>query len=242
MDQTNTLTPIDCACVIHGDAYSWTYVEKLYSMLSRHITPGIRLHVYTEADRVVPEPMIKHELTEWGSLGPKRSWWYKMQLFNPKHHNGSMLDFDLDVVVLRDLSWIATLPTDYFWGIRDFRYLQNPGCQVTNSSVMWFNVSEFSYVWDQFLADGVDLATTRFHGDQDYITKAVNPRKRRHFENKYFESYRWQCVDGGYDFQYRKYKAPGTGVKIAGDTCVVVFHGKPKPHEVTAPEIVTLWV
>ena len=50
--------PIDCACVIHGTAYSWDYVERLHSMLSRHITPGIRLHVYTEADRPVPEPVV----------------------------------------------------------------------------------------------------------------------------------------------------------------------------------------
>jgi len=234
---------VDCACVIHGSGYDWKYVERLYNMLTKQIPQGIRFHVYTEHHRSVPPHMIKHILEEWpGITGPKKSWWYKMQLFNPEHHKGDLLYFDLDVVIARDLSWIFKLPTDYFWGIRDFRYLQNTTTQVINSSVMWFNVSKFSYVWDKFVKDGVQTVVGRFQGDQDYITKAVDVNKRRHFEDKYFESYRWQCLDGGYDFKFRKHKAPDTGVRIAPDTAVVVFHGKPKPHEVSAPEIVTLWV
>jgi hypothetical protein len=212
-------------------------------MLTKQIPQGIRFHVYTEHDRSVPPHMIKHVVEDWpGIVGPKKSWWYKMQLFNPAHHTGNILYFDLDVVIARDLSWIPKLSTSYFWGIRDFKYLQAPGYQVTNSSVMWFNVSAFSYVWDQFLNDGPAVVASRFHGDQDYITKVIQPNKRHHFDNKYFESYRWQCIDGGYDFHFRKHKAPGTGIKIAGDTAVVVFHGHPKPHQITDPEIVTLWV
>ena len=107
--------PIDCACVIHGDAYSWTYVERLYNMLSRHVTPGIRLHVYTEADRSVPAPMIKHALTDWSISGPRRAWWYKMQLFNTQHHAGPLLYFDLDTVIVRNIDSVSythlTLPT-----------------------------------------------------------------------------------------------------------------------------------
>jgi len=234
---------VDCACVIHGSGYDWTYVERLYNMLTKQMPQGIRFHVYTEHHRSVPPHMIKHILEEWpGISGPKKSWWYKMQLFNPEHHKGNLLYFDLDVVIARDLSWIPALHTDYFWGIRDFRYLQNTSTQVINSSVMWFNVSKFSYVWDKFVKDGVQIVAGRFQGDQDYITKAIDVNKKRHFEDKYFESYRWQCLDGGYDFKFRKHKAPHTGVQIAPDTAVVVFHGKPKPHEVSAPEIVTLWV
>jgi len=57
--------------------------------------------------------MIKHVLTEWpGVAGPKRSWWYKMQLFNNEHHQGDLLYFDLDTVIVRDISWIARLPTE----------------------------------------------------------------------------------------------------------------------------------
>ncbi len=91
--------PVDCACVIHGSGYDWIYVDRLYSMLSRHISRGIRLHVYTEPGRPVPPHMIRHNLQEWpGVSGRKQSWWYKMQLFNPAHHQGQLL-YMLDLLI-----------------------------------------------------------------------------------------------------------------------------------------------
>jgi len=235
-------TMIDCACVIHSTGYDWRYVENLYSMLTRVLPSGIRFHVYTEHDRSVPPHMIKHTLTEWpGIAGPKKSWWYKMQMFNPEHHSGNMLYLDLDTVVVRDLSWVLDLDTRYFWAIRDFRYLQNPHHAGFNSSVMWWNVRNFSWVWEQFSQEDIKQVTKNNPGDQDYITKAIDINQRRFFEDRMFESFRWQCLDGGYDFQRRQHKSPGSGVKIAPDTSVVVFHGLPKPHQISDAEITQLW-
>ena len=108
-------TVTDCACVIHGSGYDWQYVEKLYNMLTRNLQGSIRFHVYTEASRSVPPHMIKHQLTEWPGIGgPRRSWWYKMQLFNQHHHQGNLLYFDLDCVIVADLQWLVDLPTDHF--------------------------------------------------------------------------------------------------------------------------------
>jgi hypothetical protein len=233
---------IDCACVIHSTGYDWRYVENLYSMLTRALPGGIRFHVYTEHDRSVPPHMIKHILTEWpGIAGPKKSWWYKMQMFNPEHHAGNLLYLDLDTVVVRDLSWVTTHDTNYFWGIRDFRYLQNPHHSVFNSSFMWWNVSNFSRIWDQFSKGDIAQLTKNNQGDQDYITKSINVSQRRFFEDRLFQSFRWQCLDGGYNFQRRQPRAPGTGVQIAADTAVVVFHGMPKPHQISDPAITQLW-
>ena len=245
MAKKNRITPgtmIDCACVIHSTGYDWRYVENLYSMLTRALPGGIRFHVYTEHDRSVPPHMIKHILTEWpGIAGPKKSWWYKMQMFNPEHHAGNLLYLDLDTVVVRDLSWVTNHDTSYFWGIRDFRYLQNPHHSVFNSSFMWWNVSNFSRIWDQFSQGDIAQLTKNNQGDQDYITKSINVNQRRFFEDRLFQSFRWQCLDGGYNFQRRQPRAPGTGVTIAADTAVVVFHGQPKPHQISDPAITQLW-
>ena len=245
MAKKNRIRPgpmIDCACVIHSTGYDWRYVENLYNMLTRVLPGNIRFHVYTEHDRSVPPHMIKHILTEWpGIAGPKKSWWYKMQMFNPEHHAGNLLYLDLDTVVVRDLSWISNLDTRYFWAIRDFRYLQNPHHAGFNSSVMWWNVSHFSWIWEQFSKSDIKQVTKNNPGDQDYITKAIDINQRRFFEDRMFESFRWQCLDGGYDFQRRQHKSPGSGVKIAPDTSVVVFHGLPKPHQITDAAITQLW-
>ena len=42
---SNDNLPVDCACVIHGDVYSWKYVDVLYNMLKRNFSQEIRPNV-----------------------------------------------------------------------------------------------------------------------------------------------------------------------------------------------------
>lgn len=243
MDQsTGTCSDvIDCACVIHGSGYSWEYVDKLYNMCRHTFNHNIRFHVYTESDRQVPSHMIKHELDHWGIEGPRKGWWYKLQLFNPAHHQGNLLYFDLDVVIVKEMEWIKQCDPNFLWAIRDFRYLQRPNKDLLNSSVMWWNVPAFADIWNNLQKENLQNLFNRWPGDQDYITHAIPLSRRRFFEDQKFESYRWQCLDGGYDFQKRSHRTPGTGTFIQSNTSVVVFHGKPKPHEINDKVIQNLW-
>lgn len=234
--------PVDVACVIHSKGYDWQYVEKLYSMCCRHLSGQVRFHVYTEHDRSVPPHMIKHCLEEWdGVAGPKRSWWYKLQLFNPEHFQGDLLYFDLDVVILNNIDWIAQQPSGYFWTIRDFRYVQKPFHNAMNSSVMKFNVSHFSYVWEEFNKTNVKDRVRSYQGDQDFLQVTIRPEQRRILEDQRFQSWRWQVADGGYDFAHRRAKEPGSGAKVGTNTDVLIFHGHPKPHQVHDPVVVNNW-
>ena len=199
------------------------------------------MHVYTEHDRSVPPHMVKHILEDWGISGPKRSWWYKMQLFNPEHFAGNMLYFDLDVVIARTLDWVPLHDTDHLWTIRDFRYLQRRDTVTMNSSMMWWNVDRFAWIWNQFSQADFKATIKSYPGDQDYLGAVLDVNQRRFFEDFYFESFRWQCLDGGYDFLRRRHLKPNTGVNIQPDTAVVVFHGTPKPAQVSDPVIQSLW-
>lgn len=240
--KNRTSTSVDVACVIHSDKYDWTYVERLYNMVTRHISRPIRFHVYTEHDRSVPPHMIKHCLENWhGVSGPKKSWWYKLHLFNTQHHAGPLLYFDLDCVILRSLDWITQLPTEKLWCLRDFKYLQSSSINTINSSVMWWDTTKFEYLWQQFNIQGVDQVVRRHQGDQDFLHATVPINDRRYFEDQLFQSYRWQVREGGWDFKRRKPIVPGSMDKIADTCAVIVFHGNPKPHEVQDPQIVQLW-
>lgn len=237
-----SIGPIDCACVIHSDKYDWQYVEKLYNMLTRRSKRGIRFHVYTEHDRSVPPHMIKHCLEDWpGVSGPKKSWWYKLHLFNPEHHAGPLLYFDLDCVIVRDIDWIADLPSNKFWALKDFRYLQSPFVKKINSSIMWWDTTKFENVWTSFSQSNIIDTVKRFHGDQDYIEVMIDNDSRRYFNEKQFQSYRWEVADGGMDFRSRQPLAPGAGAKISGDCVAIVFHGDPKPDKVNDRQILQLW-
>lgn len=244
MANTITLTPdrIDCACVIHGNAYSWTYVEHLYNMLNRHLTPEVRLHVYTESDRPVPAHMIKHELTDWGIDRPRRAWWYKMQLFNPEHHAGPLLYFDLDTVIVQNIDWIwQQHSTAYFWAIRDFKYLWRPNHNGLNSSIMWWDTRNHKNIWETFAQQDLSTVMKQYSGDQDYISAMISQSQRKFFDINRVQSWRWQCLDGGYDFRRRRHLNPGIGTCITNNTSVMVFHGNPKPDQVTDQAVATHW-
>lgn len=233
---------IDVACVIHSDGYDWQYVQNLHDALPRALPQGFRFHVYTEHHRSVPPHMIKHCLEDWPGIGGrKRSWWYKMHLFNSAHHAGPLLYFDLDVVLLRPMDWIGALCTDYLWTCRDFRYLQRANTAAVNSSVMWFDTRQFDWLWQKFNKENIADVVKRFPGDQDYIQHAVDHNQRRLFEDRYFQSYRWQVQKGGFDFRRRQHAKPQQPDTVSGDCAVVVFHGLPKPHQLPPGELRTLW-
>lgn len=232
---------LDCACVIHGDAYSWQYVERLYNMLCRNITASVTLHVYTEPERPVPSHMIKHELEPLNIKNPKKTWWYKMQLFNPAHHLGPLLYFDLDTVIVRNLDWIWQQTPTHFYTIRDFKHLWRPTFYGINSSVMWWNTQKYAYVWEKFQKQNFEYLLKKYHGDQDFISDEIPIKDCRFFDQQRVQSWRWQALDGGYDFARRRYQAPGTGTKILPETSVLVFHGRPKPAETMDLVIQQYW-
>lgn len=224
---------IDCACVIHDVLYPWEYVDKLYRGLQRNLSVPVRMHVYTEDDRPVPEPMIKHVLEEWpGVRGPKRSWWYKLQLFNTKLFAGNLMYFDLDTVITGNIDWIWKLPTDYFWALKDFQHLYRKNLTKINSSIMWFNNTRWQHLYNN--VDANRLKTTGKHyGDQDYIFENVPLHHIRYLDQHRVLSWRWQAHDGGWNFASKKSNNPGVGTKISKDVSVLVFHGDPKPHEIS---------
>ena len=236
------LTPVDCACVIHGDAYSWTYVDRLYSMLTRNLSSPVRLHVWTERSRPVPMPYIKHNLDEWPSIsGPKRAWWYKLQLFNYNEICCRLLYFDLDVVITGNLDWILQLDTRYFWCIRDFKYIWRPTWQGMNSSMMYWDNNQCRYIWNKIVNEDVTELSKRYHGDQDYLSEQISLNDRKFFNSDAIQSWRWQVNDGGMNMRTRTVIQPGAGAVLAPTTHVVIFHGSPKPHEITDSVIQQHW-
>ncbi len=231
---------IDCACVIHGDMYSFDYVDKLYRGIERGLGQPFTLHVYTEAKRDVPEPYVKHSLKDMRKYNCKRGWWYKTQLFDRKHFNGQLLYFDLDVAIVGDISWLLDLSTKYFWGCRDFRHLFNPNRFEMNSSVMYFNTDKFNFVWGEFKKQP-ESWMRQLHGDQDFINRMISPEKKKYLDIKKVRSWRWELFDGGYDTVRRKHYNPGSGTKILDGTSIAVFHGKPKIHEIRDDVIKKYW-
>jgi hypothetical protein len=210
-------------------------------MLTRHITCPIRLHVYTEADRAVPAPMIKHTLSPMNFSGPMKAWWYKMQLFNSAEYAGPLLYFDLDTVIVNNIDWIWQQPLKYFWAIRDFKYLWQPNNTGLNSSIMWWDTRNYDFLWQMFNQEDLYKTMLQYRGDQDYITAKIRQEEQRFFDPRRIKSWRWECLDGGYNFQTKTYRRPGLGTRFTNDVSVLIFHGHPKPADLTDSTILQHW-
>jgi len=198
------------------------------------------MHVYTEADRKVPSHMIKHELKDIGVGGPKKSWWYKLQLFNNKHYQGPLLYFDLDTVIVDSIDWITHQSLDYFWAPRDFKRIWRPQHTGINSSVMWWDTSKFARLWHQFREQDFNILQRRYPGDQDFISDVIDQTERRFLDERLIKSWKWECLDGGWDFRMRQHREPNTGTRTF-PASVMVFHGHPNPHECKDPVIAQHW-
>jgi hypothetical protein len=164
-----------------------------------------------------------------------------MHLFNTEHYAGPLLYFDLDCIIIQNIDWITELPSEKFWCLRDFKYLQSPSINVINSSVMWWDTRRFEFVWQQFNDRGVNRVVGQHHGDQDFLHTVIDYNDRRYFEDKFFQSYRWQVAEGGWDFKHRRPNFPGSGISVGQDCTMVVFHGNPKPHQINNELTVKFW-
>jgi hypothetical protein len=107
--------------------------------------------------------------------------------------------------------------------------------------MMYFDVRKFPFVWDKFSGIGLTHAVQKYHGDQDLIGEILPRDRLRYFQDSFVQSWRWQIQDGGLDTRTRKPISPGTGCTVPADTAVMVFHGKPKPHEIQDSAIQNLW-
>jgi hypothetical protein len=144
-------------------------------------------------------------------------------------------------VIVGNIDWIWHKPLKFFWTINDFKYLWRTHHQGINSSIMWWNTKDFDHVWRNFKQKNLQDLMKSHKGDQDYLNLAINQNQLRFLEPENIKSWRWQCQDGGYDFKTRRFLQPGTGTQITDSTSVLVFHGRPKPAEISDPIVIQHW-
>lgn len=202
-----------------GTKYGPEYVLRLHDMIHRHACADdteLRHWCLTDDPDTLPEGItpIPHNPDLPG-------WWQKVFLFSPDmpwEQGDSILYMDLDVCVTGRLEG---LPDGI---IRDWHW------PTYNSSVMKWKHGEHHQIWDHFTPAVIDTPSVHLQGllpegqvnggDQEWIT-AVS--KWDTFPSDYFISYR-NAVDW-----------PPEGSKA------IIFHGDPKPHEITTGWVPEVW-
>lgn len=203
---------LNVVCVLKsGGDFTGEYVDKLESMLKRHLTVPFLFVPMTDERRCgKPGLLVK------GWPG----WWSKIETFRIE---GPCLYFDLDTVIVGNIDELAhgilSNPDESFYMLRKFR--QAAGM---NSGIMAWT-GDWKWLHDEFKID----SCPKYHrGDQEYIyfklmQKEVKVRTiQEHLPG--IVSYKRHCRGG-----------------LPDGARVVCFHGQPRPTEVKAAWMQEHW-
>ena len=228
-------------CLKWGTAYGPEYVINLYQGATRHSTVPFNFHVFTDDASLLPSEQgwIIHLLPDLG-IAPNKAWFYKLCLFDSDNNlQGRNIYIDLDCVILKDLADMWKYETNDFVICRDYNRVYQPSFQGVNSSVMAWNYSTMSHLHGSFLADPISIMS-RHRGDQDFIDSQL--KTKVFWPDAWTRSYRWECWRGGIiEGVPNRYAYVDDITIIPDETKILVFHGKPKPHEIEDIEIKRLW-
>jgi hypothetical protein len=225
-------------CVKWGNKYISQYVNVLKSMCQRHLTVPYQFHCLTESPQGLDKDINVIPLPNLPGI---KTWWSKLYMFSPDLPiKGTVLYFDLDVIVFRNINNLFDHAPGTFQIIRDFNRCRVKDWKLSNSSVMRWETGKLDYLWNEF-KDRSNVIMGNNHGDQDYITKRAE-KDINHWPDEWIRSYKWEMI-GRKDTKIEKgakkvFQHPPT---INSENQVAVFHGEPKPFNCGDQFVVDNW-
>jgi len=228
-------------CLKYGNKYSSEYVNKLYDMVTRNLTIDHEFVCFTE-DATGINPNIK--IKPLPLIPGVKGWWYKPMFFNPRLGlKGTILFFDLDVIVFRNIDYLFTYQPNKFCIIRDFNRHVIRNYNKFNSSIFRLTLGQHQEVYQEFIRNP-KIPMQSYHGDQDWIRTKVKDGTYEYWPDDWIQSYKWEMRGKPrYDRAprgQRDFEINGDPV-IKNETSVAVFHGDPNPHNCKDQWVIDNW-
>ena len=206
-----------------GTKYGPEYVNRLYSMVRRHLSGDFRFVCLTDdASGLRPEvecfPIPDLALPE----GIPERGWKKLTTFEPDLHGlrGTALFLDVDVVIAGSLDPSFDRPGDFLI-IHDWK---RPWRVTGNSSVYRFKLGELGGVLSHFREHQASIRA-QYRNEQAYLSAYLHERKLLgYWPASWCKSYKYHCIPR---WPLNYFKAPG----IPSDARVLVFHGEVNPPD-----------
>ena len=228
-------------CLKYGNKYSADYVNKLYNGVKRNLTLDHEFVCYTE-DATGINPNIRIE--SLNLIAGVTGWWYKPMFFNPELGlDGTVLFFDLDVIIFKNIDYLFTFEPNKFCIIRDFNRQFIKNYNKFNSSIFRLNTGMYNEVYTNFMKDP-SMPMRSYHGDQDWLRATIPDGGFEYWPIEWIQSYKWE-MRGRPNYNkmprgLRDFETPGDP-KILDDTSVAVFHGDPNPHNCKDQWVIDNW-
>lgn len=213
------------ACVKWGTGYGPEYVNRLYGMVARHVTPPFRVVCLTDDDHGIRSEVECFELPELGCLHPQRTLgkWRKQVLWGRTVPGltGVVLFIDLDSVIVDSIDpyFEHGSPDDVILA----RNWTRPLARLGQTSVFRYTVGANPHLLDNFRADPQGIAD-RFRYEQHYVTRSVTGGIK-FWPETWTRHFRLHCLP---PFPFR-YLWPA---KLPRGARIVTFPGGPNPDDI----------
>ncbi len=210
-------------CINWGTKYGPAFVDRLYGMVARNLTPPFRFVCFTDDDRGMRAEVECHPLPPIGVEMPTGTLgiWPKSRLWGPRlaDLSGPVLFLDLDVVVTGPMDPFFTVgaPGDVILSRNPARPFERLG----QTSVYRFPVGRLEPLWHAFRADPQGIADT-YRFEQRFVTRTA-PGGIGFFPRRWVRHFRRDCRR---PFPLNYALAP----RLPGDARIVIFPGGLHPQ------------
>jgi len=211
-------------CIKWGDRYSADYVNRIYAMVERNITPPFRIICLTDNNAGIRDEVVCRDLPSLGCPTPKTApgKWPKTALWGESLFDieGVVLFIDLDVIITDNLD-----PFFSYGSENDVILARNwvkPLEKLGQTSVFRFKIGQHSYMLENFQRDPENIAN-KYQFEQRYVTNCIKGGVK-FWPRKWVRHFRMDCL-GPWPMRY--IRPP----KLPKDTKIVIFPGKPDPSD-----------
>lgn len=213
---------VNVLCMKWGTKYPADYVNRLYSMVSRNIHRPFRFVCLTDDSAGLAENIESFPLPEISvELGGPERGWNKLGVFSEELYDlkGKVLCLDLDLIITGSLDDLF----DYSGGVMIIKdWIKKDG--TGNSSVYRFEVGAHPEILSIFEASFEKIKST-YRNEQEYLSAILMQKDALdYWPDNWCRSFKRHCIKPWSFFMARE-----TGIPL--DARVIVFHGKPDPHD-----------
>lgn len=222
---------VNVLCIKWGNKYGPDYVNRLHSMVRRHLRRPFRFVCLTDdgtgidpAIEVKPIPDIGFD-----EFDQRKAWtfghgWLKLTSFaNPLYDlQGRTLFLDLDIVIVDSLDPFFDQPGE-FVVIKEWDKTDGTG----NTSVYLYTVGAHADALD-YLKNGYPKVVDEVRNEQEFITGFLGRQgKVSYWPDEWCRSFKRHCMRRGIMGWFAPPRIPA-GARI------IAFHGKPNPPDAIA--------
>lgn len=212
---------VNVICMKWGTRYGPEYVNKLHSMVRKHLTKKFRFVCFTDDITGIDNGIKTQPIPEFDIPAKYRvSPWKKLLIFSKDFGKlkGKTLFLDLDVIIVDNIDCFFDYAKDDFCIIENWTQL---GQGIGNSSVYILEMGKYNHIWEDFKKNKLTILE-EYDNEQIYLSKSIE--KIRFWPDAWCKSFKFHCLPGGI---LNWFKIP----KIPEAAKIIVFHGNPKPED-----------